>query len=104
MVIGKHGSTIKGINANHVGWADAHLEQPNAHNGQCQPFFVIMGHPVHVAAIAVEITEIAMEAKHRQRLQKQQNGSPRPKQTIADFVRKGVYPYEWVSSVAGYGS
>jgi hypothetical protein len=90
MVVGFKGATIKGINGQHQGWAHAHLEQPNAQNGQTQPCFVIVGHPVHVAAIAVAITEIAMVAKHRHMRQGSQSSHSHTMLTMGDFILKSA--------------
>lgn len=86
LVLGKGGATIKRINENHVGWADAHLEK---NTGTIYQNIIINGHPIHVSAIAVEITEIAMEAKHRNQMQLHENSSTRSRQqTMRDFILK----------------
>jgi hypothetical protein len=92
MVIGTKGATIKCINNDHYGWAHAHLEQPDHRYDQTQPFFVITGHPSHVTEIAIEITKLAMEAKHR--YQKHQKDSlERPKHTLDDFILKSAHGF-----------
>lgn len=89
MVIGTKGATIKCINNDHYGWAHAHLEQPDHRYGQTQPFFVITGHPSHVTEIAIEITKIAMEAKHRYQ-NHQKDSLESPKHTLNDFILKSA--------------